>query len=64
VIGGRSLPGLEESHLFFVLLASLEDLIRRIPLSFGDFAEIPGMALAAGEVTARLIDGKIILRPG
>jgi len=64
MVGGGFLSGFFQSHFPIVILAGLKDFLGTIPLTFRFLAEIPGMTLAAGKITSRLIDGKIILRTG
>jgi hypothetical protein len=61
---GGLAPRLIQIDLLIVFEALLEYFLGSVPLSFSLFAEIPGMALAAGEVAARLIYGKVIFRTG
>jgi hypothetical protein len=41
----------------------LQDVMRRVPFAILYLTEIPGMALTAGEVASRLVDGEIVFRP-
>jgi len=59
----RSAPGFSKCHLLLVLFAGLQHIRRRPPFPFGGFCKGPGVTFSTREVTAGLIDGKVILRP-
>jgi hypothetical protein len=56
VISGSLPARLIQIDLLIVIDALLEDFLGAVPLPFRLLAEIPGMALAAGKIAARLIN--------
>jgi hypothetical protein len=62
--GGRPASRLTDGHLPLVFLAGLEHIGRRPPSSLGNLGKTPGMAFPAGEIAARLVNGKVIFRTG
>jgi hypothetical protein len=61
---GRPASRLTDGHFSLVFLAGLEHIGRRPPPSLGNLGKTPGMAFPAGEIAARLINGKVIFRTG
>jgi len=62
--GSRPASRLADGHLPFVFLAGFEHIGRRPPSSLGNLGKTPGMAFSAGEIAARLVNGKVIFRAG
>jgi hypothetical protein len=56
------LPWFPERNQLFIFHGFFQDLFGAVPVPVLDFAEIPRMALAAGEIAPGLVDGKIVLR--
>jgi hypothetical protein len=49
-------------HPPLILFTGLQNIRRRPPVSLGLFGKCPGMALPAGKIASRLIDGEIVFR--
>ncbi len=62
VPGSAVLSRLHKGYLLLVILGGLQDVLGIEPLTCCLLAEVPGVALPAGEVAPRLVNGKIIFR--
>jgi len=62
VPGSTAASRLHKGYLLLVVLSGLQDVLGAEPLTCCLFAEVPGVALPAGEVTPRLVNGEIIFR--
>lgn len=56
--------GFSNRHAPYILFTGLQGISGRPPISLGNLRKGPGMALPAGEITPRLVDGKIVFWAG